>query len=148
MHLTAGTYINLNLHLFNATDNPISGNSGVLVKVVPSTDVQHEADMMFSGTFSISIDNDGKPHTASGGCNAPMDWHIFTLWPHMHQTATHQTWSYTHAGTATNLIDDDFVFEEQRNYPIADTVIRNNRERKENQAISSRDGASAADIAC
>jgi hypothetical protein len=124
MHLPAGTYINLNLHLFNATDNPLADTSGVLVKVVQPTDVQHEADMMFSGTFSISIDNDGMPHTASGGCTAPTDWHVFTLWPHMHQTAVHQTWSYTHASVTTSLIDDDFLFEEQRNYPITDTLIR------------------------
>jgi hypothetical protein len=124
MHLAAGTYVNLNLHLFNATDNPLANSSGVLVKVVQPTDVQHEADMMFSGTFSISIDNDGQPHTAQGGCTAPTDWHIFTLWPHMHQTAVHQTWTYTHGGTPTSLLDDDFLFEEQRNYPITDTVIR------------------------
>jgi hypothetical protein len=123
MHITAGTYINLNLHLFNATDNPIADSSGVLVKVVPQAGVQHEADMMFSGTFTISVASDGKTHTAQGGCTAPTDWHVFTLWPHMHQTATHQTWTYSHAGTPTALIDDDFLFNEQRNYPIADTLI-------------------------
>jgi hypothetical protein len=123
MHLPAGTYINLNLHLFNATDNPISGSSGILVKAVQPTDVQHQADMMFSGTFSITIPSDGQPHPAQGGCTAPSDWHIFTLWPHMHQTAVHQSWTYTHAGTPTTLLDDDFRFAEQRNYPIADTLI-------------------------
>jgi hypothetical protein len=123
MHLTAGTYINLNLHLFNATDNQMTGNSGVMVKVVPSTDVQHQADMMFSGTFTLDIPSDNQAHPASGGCTAPSDWHIFTLWPHMHQTATHQTWTYTHGGVATTLLDDDFRFAEQRNYPIADTLI-------------------------
>src|SRR5215468_3936380 len=48
MHIPAGTYINLNLHLFNATDNSLADRSGVLVKVVAPTDVQHQADMMFS----------------------------------------------------------------------------------------------------
>jgi hypothetical protein len=123
MHLAAGTYINLNLHLFNATDNPISASSGILVKAVQPTDVQHQADMMFSGTFTIDIPSDGQPHPASGGCTAPSDWHIFTLWPHMHQTAVHQTWTYTHSATPTTLLDDDFRFTEQRNYPIADTLI-------------------------
>ena len=123
MHIPAGTYINLNLHLFNATDNTLADRSGVLVKAVAPTDVQHQADMMFSGTFSININNDGLPHTAQGGCTAPSDWHIFTLWPHMHQTATHQSWTWTHNGTPTALLDDDFRFTEQRNYPIADTLI-------------------------
>jgi hypothetical protein len=124
MHLAAGTFINLNLHLFNATDNPLADHSGVLVKVVQRADVVHEADMMFSGTFSINIPNDGERHTAAGGCTAPTDWHIFTLWPHMHQTAVHQTWTITRDGTPTALLDDDFLFEEQRNYPIADTLVR------------------------
>jgi hypothetical protein len=124
IHIPAGTYINLNLHLFNATDNPLADRSGVLIKAVSPTDVQHQADMMFSGTFTIDIPSDGQPHTASGGCSATSDWHIFTLWPHMHQTATHQKWSYTPAGgTAVTLLDDDFRFTEQRNYPLADTVI-------------------------
>jgi hypothetical protein len=124
MHLTAGTFINLNLHLFNATDNQLADRSGVQVKVVQPADVVHEADMMFSGTFSINIPNDGEPHTAAGGCTAPTDWHIFTLWPHMHQTAVHQTWTITRSGTPDTLLDDDFLFEEQRNYPIADTLVR------------------------
>jgi Copper type II ascorbate-dependent monooxygenase, C-terminal domain len=124
MHIAPGTYLNLNLHLFNATDNTLANSSGVLVKVVPQADVQHEADMMFSGTSIISIANDGLPHTAQGGCTAPSDWHIFTLWPHMHQTATHQKWTYTPVGGAPKaLIDDDFLFNEQRNYPIADTLL-------------------------
>lgn len=124
MHLAAGTFINLNLHLFNATDNPLANSSGVLARVVQPADVVHEADMMFSGTFAINIPNDGQRHTAQGGCTAPTDWHIFTLWPHMHQTGVHQTWTLAHGGTVTALIDDDFLFEEQRNYPIADTLIR------------------------
>lgn len=125
MHIPAGTYINLNLHLFNATDNRLDNSSGVLVKVVQPADVQHEADMMFSGTALIVIPNDGKLYTAQGGCAAPNDWHIFTLWPHMHQVATHQTWSYTPSGATmpTTLLDDQFLFAEQRNYPITDTLI-------------------------
>jgi len=126
MHVPAGTYLNLNLHLFNASDNPIGdSSSGVLVKLVDHAAVVHEADMMFSGTSLIFVNNDSQPHTAQGGCTAPVDWHVFGLWPHMHQTATHQTWSYTPPATGTpiKLIDDAFIFEEQKNYPIADTVI-------------------------
>jgi len=79
--------------------------------------------MMFSGTININIPSDNMPHNATGGCTAPTDWHVFTLWPHMHQTATHQKWSYTHAGQNHVLLDDAYMFEEQKNYPIADTLI-------------------------
>ena len=125
MHIPAGTYINLNLHLFNATDNAISGNSGVLVKVMNQADVVNQADMMFSGTFLLNIPSDGAPHTFHGSCPVKTDEHIFTLWPHMHQTATHQKWTYTEGSNApVALIDDDFQFAEQKNYPIADTLLK------------------------
>ena len=125
MHIPAGTYINLNLHLFNASDMPMSGDSGVLVKIVQKADVVNEADMMFSGSFLINIPSDGQPHVVQGECTAPMDWHIFTLWPHMHQTATHQKWTYTEGANApVTLLDDDFQFAEQKNYPIADTLLK------------------------
>ena len=124
MHIAAGTYINLNLHLFNATDNMLADTSGILVKVVDHATVVHEADMMFSGTFAISIPSDGQPHSFSGSCPAPAGgWHVFTLWPHMHQTATHQKWTYTNGGSPVTLLDSDYSFVEQRNYPIADTTI-------------------------
>jgi len=125
MHIPAGTYINLNLHLFNASDNQISGTSGVLVKIVQQADVAHEADMMFSGSFLINVPSDGQPHVVHGSCQVPTDWHIFTLWPHMHQTATHQKWTYTEGANApVTLLDDDYMFTEQKNYPIADTLLK------------------------
>lgn len=125
MHIAAGTYVNLNLHLFNASDNPISGTSGVLVKELKQADVVHEADMMFSGSFLINIPSDNTAHVVHGQCTTPTDWHIFTLWPHMHQTATHQKWTYTEGANApVTLLDDDYMFTEQKNYPIADTLLK------------------------
>ncbi|MEO8844839.1 MAG: hypothetical protein ABI591_23835 [Kofleriaceae bacterium] len=124
IHVAAGTYVNLNLHLFNTTDNPITGTSGVMVKNIAQADVQNEADMQFSGTFIISVPNDGQVHTATGGCNVAHDFHMFTLWPHMHQTATHQTLTVTPSGgTAATLLDTDYEFGNQKNYPITDTLV-------------------------
>jgi len=123
VHIPAGQYINLNLHLFNATDNTLNEESGVLVQTVPASQVTHEIDMVFSGTFNINIPSDGQPHTATGGCAAPTSWNIFALWPHMHQTATHQTFTVTHAGTPATLLDTPYMFTEQRNYPMAQTLI-------------------------
>ena len=127
VHLPAGTYINLNLHLFNATDNALSGEeSGVLVQTVPASQVVHEIDMTFSGTTNINVVSDGQPHTAQGGCTVNQDYHVFALWPHMHQTGVHQSFTVTHAGTPTTLLDTPYMFSEQRNYPMAETVIHAN----------------------
>jgi hypothetical protein len=121
MKVPAGSYVNLNLHLFNASDNPESGMSGVLIKSIPASSAASYilADMTFSGTEKISIPSDNMPHTAVGGCTAPNDWHLFTLWPHMHQLANHQSL----AVNGTKLLDTDYSFFEQRNYPMADTLV-------------------------
>ena len=123
IHLTAGTYINLNLHLYNTTDNAITDTSGVLVKTMAAADVVHEADMQFSGTFLINIPSDNQVHTATGSCQVANDFHVFTLWPHMHQTAVHQSLAITHSGSMSMMLDTDYAFSEQKNYPMVDTVI-------------------------
>jgi copper type II ascorbate-dependent monooxygenase-like protein len=123
IHLTAGMYINLNLHLYNATDAPITETSGVLVRTIDASKVVNEADMTFAGTFNISIPNDNLPHTAYGGCTIPSDWHVFALWPHMHQTAIHQQMVVTHAMQPTTMLDVPYAFSEQKNYPMQDTLL-------------------------
>lgn len=119
IHLAAGQWINLNLHLFDATDNALSGESGVFVKTVPQAQVVHEADMMFSGTFTIDVPSDGNPHVATGGCTAPTDWHVFALWPHMHKTGTGQQFIVNDNGTVSTLLNiNNYSFTEQRNYTM------------------------------
>jgi hypothetical protein len=123
-HLTAGTWINLNLHLFDVQDSGmLADTSGIEVLTVPQSTVVHEADVMFAGTFNINIPGDGTPTDASGGCNAPTDWHVFSLWPHMHQTGVHQKFTVTHSGTATTMLDTDYTFTEQKNHPIPETIF-------------------------
>ncbi|MBS1118012.1 MAG: hypothetical protein H6Q90_240 [Deltaproteobacteria bacterium] len=125
MKIKAGQFINLNLHLFNATDAAITGHSGIQVKRVAQADVVHEADMTFAGTMNIDIPSDGQPHDSTGGCKVPAGgWHVFNLWPHMHQHATHQKFEVTLAGgTKMALIDDAYSFAEQTNYPMVDTFF-------------------------
>lgn len=123
IHLAAGTYVNLNLHLYNTTDNTLTETSGVLVKTVDAASVVHEADMQFSGTFQINVPSDNQVHTATGSCKVANDFHVFTLWPHMHQTAIHQSLAITHNSSTSMMLDTDYNFTEQKNYPMVDTVI-------------------------
>jgi Copper type II ascorbate-dependent monooxygenase, C-terminal domain len=118
VHLAAGSYINLNLHLFDVSDNNESGESGVLVQTIDPSQVVHEIDAVFSGTFNIDVPNDGMPHTASGGCQAKTDYHVFALWPHMHQIGVHQRLTVTTSNVPTTLLDTDYSFSEQKNYPM------------------------------
>jgi hypothetical protein len=123
IHLTAGMYLNLNLYLVNPTADQLSDTSAVLVRTVDATQVAHEADMMFAGTFNINVPSDGQPHIAQGGCTAPADWHVLALWPRMHQTAVHQSLVVTHASTPTTVLDAPYDFDVQKNYPMQDTMV-------------------------
>jgi hypothetical protein len=119
MKIKAGQFINLNLHLFNASDNTISGTSGIEVYRRDPTGVVHEADMTFSGTTNINIPADGLPHDVSGGCQLSQQWNVFTVWPHMHQHATKQSLEITQGTTVTKVLDGEpYSFQEQVNYPI------------------------------
>ncbi|MFT3699184.1 MAG: hypothetical protein QM831_38915 [Kofleriaceae bacterium] len=120
IHLTAGTYINLNLHLFNASDNPLTGTSGVLVKTVDQASVVNEAAMVFGGRLPFTIPAAAQPYQVTGTCSAAADFHIVALWPHMHQIATHQSIQLN----GTMLLDTDYSFTDQKNYPIADTLVK------------------------
>jgi len=120
MKLKAGQVLNLNLHLFNAADTPLAGTSGIEVNRVDPAKVVNEADMMFVGTTTINIPSDGQPHTVSGGCQLSTTYNMFTIWPHMHQHATKQTFEVVQGTTTTRILDDmPYSFEEQVNYPIA-----------------------------
>lgn len=118
--VAAGSHLNLNLHLFDATDAVLSGHTAILVKAIPAAQVQQQAEMVFAGTFDIDVPSDGQPHTAQGGCTLPASSKVVALWPHMHQTATHQQVVYTPVGgSPVTVLDDDYAFSEQRNYPQA-----------------------------
>jgi hypothetical protein len=41
----------------------------------------------------------------------------------MHQIATHQKFTVTSGSTVTALLDTDYLFSEQKNYPMADTLV-------------------------
>lgn len=118
--LAKGSFITLNLHLFNAGDEALTDTSGVYVKRVAASEVVHEADMMFAGTTDIQIPGNNVPHSVIGGCTAPMTWNVFTIWPHMHAYAMRQQVRVRRmAGSTESLLDAAYVFDEQRNYPMS-----------------------------
>lgn len=116
LRVKAGQQLNLNLHLFNASDQPISGESAILVKAQP-TPPPMLAEMVFAGTFAINVPA-GATRTVNGGCTLPGGVHqqLFALWPHMHQYATHQKVELIKAGATTTLLDSAYAFAEQSYY--------------------------------
>jgi len=116
-----GQFIHLNLHLFNTTDQAMSGHSGVMASLIDPVGPEDQAEMIFTGTFNINI-APGETATVGGGCTIPKDSTVFAYWPHMHQHATHQSLALTRGGTKTMLHDAEFDFREQVNYPLAPTL--------------------------
>jgi hypothetical protein len=120
LKLAANSYINLNLHLFDTTDKVLTDETAIYVKTLPSApDQAHTAEMVFAGTFQISIKaTKDIEQFAEGGCTLPSDATLLALWPHMHQTATHQLVTLTPAGSSTPMVlhDKAYSFNEQKNY--------------------------------
>jgi hypothetical protein len=123
--IPAGTQIHLNLHLFNATDGVITGDSGIYVKS-QSTPPPVLAEMVFAGKFNFAIPANNTPYNvgpAGSGCAAANDYKLFAVWPHMHKLATHQKMTITRNGMPTMVVHDlDFHFEEQTYYKQAPEI--------------------------
>ena len=124
VHLKAGTYINLDLHLFNAGDTTLSGTSGIQVQELPAGSTPKEIDFLFAGSLNFTIPYTAAPTSSvfnvTGGCVVPADWEIFALWPHMHGLADHQKVQVFHGNDTVNpdmLLDTHYVFGDEAFYP-------------------------------
>lgn len=117
--IPAGTQIHLNLHLFNASDQEISGESGIWVKS-QSTPPPMLAEMVFAGTFNLMIPGNGQTSTATGGCTVGgSGFNLFALWPHMHTLATHSKFEIIRNSGSMTLHDMPYSFSEQTYWKMA-----------------------------
>ncbi len=113
--VAAGQQLHLNLHLFNSTDDPIAGDSAILVKSQPTPPPQI-AEMVFAGSFIFNIQAN-KPLVKTAGCDITnQSFKIFGVWPHQHQLGTHHKFVRKRAGVDTVLHDDVYTFSEQNYY--------------------------------
>lgn len=114
MTLEAGTQVILNLHLFNTTDAPITGTSGIDVERVAQADVVNEAEVV----YALDTDLDVPPgdSVATHSCTFNVASTIIGVFPHMHRLGTRMTASVEHAGGSQMFFDHDYTFEQQLNY--------------------------------
>ena len=113
--VAANTQIHLNLHLFNASDKTIMGESAIYVKSQP-TPTPTLAEMVFAGKFLFSIPNGSTNYNVTGGCTSNKNFTLFALWPHMHQLANHSKFELIKGGTPQVLHDKAYTFAEQSYY--------------------------------
>lgn len=120
--IPAGTALYLNLHLFNAGGQTISGTSGTEVLVMDKKDVKHEAEMILPGTGDINL-APNSPGSAQGDCTFPEASTIVALWPHMHQFGTEMRVSLVGNQGTSVLLDAPYSFAEQKNYPMTPPLL-------------------------
>jgi hypothetical protein len=112
LKLTAGTQLVLQLHLFNVSDSPLGGTSGIEVIEVPPEDIVNEADLFLPGPVNLAIPAN-QEHTQTGTCTVSTPQTIFALFPHMHQLGTHFKTSLVVAGQEQVIHDDAYTFDHQ-----------------------------------
>jgi hypothetical protein len=116
--VSAGQQLHLNLHLLNASDEPLSGESVILVKTQPEPPAQ-VAEMVLAGPLDLDIPPTNQPVSFTGECTATSPYSLFAVWPHMHRFATRQKIELVHDGAWTTLHDKDYKFDEQGYFQIA-----------------------------
>jgi hypothetical protein len=124
VHVKPGQQLLLNLHLFNASDAPLDGTSGVEIVAADPNTIEHEAGVVLAGRAQGLQVPPGLT-TQSGSCTTPADVTVFAVAPHMHLLGTHMKVSYasTTGGTARVLMDEPYSFDDQRFHSLSPTVV-------------------------
>jgi hypothetical protein len=112
LKLEAGSLVALQLHVFNTTDAPLSGSSGIEVLEVPAAEVTEEVDLFLPGPRDLEIPP-RQTSTASGTCTVRGRQTLFALFPHMHQLGTHLKTTVTAGGVPKVIHDAAYQFDEQ-----------------------------------
>ena len=116
LHLKAGQRLILNLHLYNATDETISGRSGTYIQEATASEIQNVAEIVLAGpTLGLQVPTGMS--TQSGVCNisaiTSQPIQVFSLSGHMHKTGTRVKSVITRGTQEIVLQDEPYNFEKQ-----------------------------------
>lgn len=116
LRLTAGTRLLLNLHLYNATDQSLSGRSGSLFAEAAPGEIQHLAELVLAGpTLGLTVPPGVS--TQTGTCQisslTSQPIQVFALSQHMHKLGTHLRSVIRRGQMEFDLQDVPYDFEEQ-----------------------------------
>ena len=117
LELKAGTRLLLNLHLYNATDQPLTGRSGTLFKEATKEEVPNLAELVLAGP-TVGLTVPPGTSTQSGNCQlsnvASEPIQLFALSQHMHKLGTHVRSTITRSGSPEIVLQDiPYDFEQQ-----------------------------------
>jgi hypothetical protein len=111
--IAAGQQVFLNLHLFNAGGEPLSGHAGIAVIAVDAGAVTTEAGVILAGkVLGLAIPPGAS--TQTGTCTAMAATELYAIMPHMHQLGTHMRVTFDGASGSRVLHDEPYAFNDQR----------------------------------
>jgi hypothetical protein len=112
LKLPRGSLLTLQLHIYNPSDNALTGTSGIEVIEVGADEIVHEAGLFLPGPMSLSLPANQET-TVSGTCTVQSAQTVFGLFPHMHKLGTHFKTTLTVGGTEQVIHDRAYDFDEQ-----------------------------------
>ncbi len=112
--ISAGEQLVLNLHLFNASAEALTGTSGIQYKALDPSQVEREASSYLWGPLDFQILPNGST-TDSASCTVATDLEVFAILPHMHQSGSHLRFLYTPpgGGEEVEIFDRSYDFDAQ-----------------------------------
>lgn len=110
--LEAGQQLLLNLHIFNASSDSLSGTSGTELIEVEESEAEIIAEAFMVSKFDLAIPPGDS--TQSGLCTLSQDATLLSVAPHMHQLGTHmKVTAESSMGGEVVILDEDYNFDEQ-----------------------------------
>ncbi|MBL8740736.1 MAG: hypothetical protein JNK04_06575, partial [Myxococcales bacterium] len=122
LRLRAGDNIVLQLHVFNPSQEPLSGTSGIEIVEIAPEDVVNEADIYLPGPLNLNIPPN-QTSTKTGTCVIDNEQTVFAVFPHMHQLGAHFKTTLNVGGVDTVIHDDDYDFYHQAFIPFEPTTL-------------------------
>jgi hypothetical protein len=123
--LEAGTQVILNPHLYNTTDAPITGTSGVEIERIALEDMVHEAEVVYALHTDLTVPPGTS--TTTGQCTFNAAATVFGVFPHMHQLGRNMKATLLRDGSEPRVFfDEAYAFEEQLNYETELVEVQKN----------------------
>lgn len=118
MRLRAGQQVLLNLHVYNTSNEPLTGTSGNEVVMTSTDQIEHVAESLLAGPPFFNLPA-GTETVVTGQCTVNAPNTLFAVQPHMHQLGVHMKGvAQTAAHGEVLLHDGPFDFENQVIVPI------------------------------
>jgi hypothetical protein len=122
IHVLAGQFLNLNLHMVNTAADAVTETDHILIQAGIAADITTPTEMVLLGTFQINIPNDGVTHTAAGNFHTG-EQRLLALLPLMQTHGVHQKVTQVDSSGTQTILDVDFDPAQQVFHPLSQVSL-------------------------